>query len=155
MGRVKVVPATLDHVHQLGPNLRAEDDRECIAASGKIAYDALLKGLEVSDWSKTILSRGEPIAIFGVAPRTYALLNMIGVPWMLGSDKIKENAKAIVVLGKLYTKYMIGSYNKLENYVDARNKVAIKWIKNCGYTVEDPEPFGINGELFHHFYLER
>ena len=155
MGRVKVVPATLDHVHQLGPNLRAEDDRECIAASGKIAYDALLTGLENSDWCYTALGDGVPIAIFGVAPMGSTLLSKIGVPWMLGSDDIRNFSKETVVLGKLYTKRMIDSYNKLENYVDARNKVAIKWIKNCGYTVEDPIPYGLNGELFHHFFLER
>jgi hypothetical protein len=37
------------------------------------------------------------------------------------------------------------------NYVDARNVRAVKWFKWLGFEVSEPEPFGLNGELFHRF----
>ena len=42
--------------------------------------------------------------------------------------------------------------NYLHNWCMAENKTSLRWLRHLGFTIEDPEEFGENGELFCHFY---
>jgi hypothetical protein len=33
-------------------------------------------------------------------------------------------------------------YGPLENWVDARNRLAIRWLRWCGFEIEAPAPYG-------------
>lgn len=41
----------------------------------------------------------------------------------------------------------------LVNYVDARNIATVKWLQWLGFTIDESEPYGLKGELFHRFWL--
>ena len=73
---------------------------------------------------------------------------------MLGTDLIKKKQKIFLKRSKPWLEDIKKDYNYLENYVDARNTLSIKWLKWLGFKVEDPIPYGVNGEPFHKFTME-
>lgn len=44
---------------------------------------------------------------------------------------------------RAYVEEMNRAYNYLENYVDVRNIVSIRWLKWCGFQMEEPEIHGV------------
>ena len=92
--------------------------------------------------------------MFGVSVE--GLMSNTGAPWLLMSDepvKHKDVFKqvtphALVVLQQGFT--------KLENWVDAENEVAIRWLKKIGFTFDkDPVPYGVSGDPFYRFEWRR
>lgn len=153
--RYAIVPATLDHVLAMAPQLRQADIDELTAAGNDDPVKALVQSFRMStmSWAGLVIEDGvEHVAcIFGVAPLN--LLGGKGVPWLLGTDLIERHGMAFLRRNRKFIPIMMTLYNHLENHVDARNTVAIAWLKWLGFAFDDPVPYGPRQVPFLRFQL--
>lgn len=150
MSDYRIVPTTHEHICELCANAREADVRE-FAALGETVESALSDGLRLSSFVWTGLADGEVLCIFGVASQS--MLSGDGVPWMVGSKLLDKHAWGFLPRSRMVVGHMLNIYPHLENYVDARNTRAIRWLRWLGFTIHDPEPYGLQGELFHRFEM--
>lgn len=122
------------------PHIR-EADRQEVWAAGKLTPEiALRRGLAASDRAFTGVIDGEIVAMFGVTPGS--ILGGVGVPWMLGTEAIERHAVAFIRQSRPALWMMHARYDYLINFVDDRNKAAIRWLQWLGFHVEQPVPMG-------------
>ncbi len=140
-----------EHVDSLKGRLRDSDKMEIQAFSGRDPDAALEHSAAISSLCWTAIKNGKVIAIFGAAGLSVMSTN--GCPWMLGSEELNCSGIEIVRISRYYVGEMKKRFPFLENYIDARQKRSIRWLKWCGFTVEPAIPFGIEAKLFHRFYL--
>lgn len=145
----RIRPAVPEDVEILAPNLRKADIREIYAAFGLVPKEALITSLELSThaWAGEI--DGELICLFGVGPTS--MLTGDGSPWMVGTDKIEKHAILFLRFCKPVVEDMQNTYSVLTNWVDARNKNTIRWLKWLGFTIEPAKPWGYLQLPFHRF----
>lgn len=155
MAKTEVVPATQKLIDSMKGCLRAIDHHECMEINGKDADKAIQIGLDTSLHSWVGLIKGIPFCCFGVA--SASLLSTSGVPWMLGTDEIARWGATYLVLknSKYYVDKMLKPFDNLENWVDIRNEISIRWLKWCGFSFDGPVPYGIHRGLFQRFYLNK
>jgi hypothetical protein len=153
----RIVPATQAHIDAMKGRLRTVDAEECMAATGTEQDRALQQAYDISSICWIGLdSRGVPCAAFGVA--RLSLLGGTGVPWLLATDEILTDPGARRLfrsVSRYYVRAMLSRYNRLENYVLARNTVAIRWLKWCGFNMDAPAPFGIERKPFRRFWMDK
>lgn len=148
--RGEIVPATQDHARQLALILRAADRDEVVAQSGLHPALALGMSLGSSDAAWTGLMDGQVAVIWGVAPQD-ELERDVGVPWMLGSDLIVQHPRLFLTHCQAAVEEMQALFPILENHVDIRNTVAIRWLKWLGFDIMEPVPHGPYKMPFHPF----
>jgi hypothetical protein len=128
-------------------------DVDEVAASGKEPYLALADSLNSSIMAWTGLVDDEPVCVFGVAPLD--ILSGIGSPWLLGTGFLPRYAMTFLRMNKAYVQKMSELFPHLENYVDARNKLSIRWLKWLGFQFDaQPVPYGIWGTPFYRFWMK-
>lgn len=150
MADFQIVKATFDHIPLLLPHVRQEDIVE-LAAVGETPESCLKTGLEVSEYAFSVFFNGEIVCIFGVG--TASLLGGEGVPWMVGSDRLNRCVPGFLRRSRAAVRILQDRYLLLENWVDARNERAIRWLRWLGFEIHDAAPRGNNGELFHRFTM--
>lgn len=148
-----VVPATEALVRQMFGKMRHADELEVLAVTGAPVENSLWNGFRFSEKCWVAIDDETPVACFGV--KRGGLVSDTGVPWLLGTDGILNVQREFVRQSRSYVQQMMEGLRRLENWVDARNTVSIKWLRWCGFTVEAlPRPYGLNGERFHRFWME-
>jgi hypothetical protein len=134
-------------------HLRAEDFDECFAIHGESPHLSILKGWAMSSYRGIISDKiDRAVGIFGVRPAEP--LSRIGVIWLLGTDGLNNIKKFFLSISKPIIGEMSKGYDVLINYVDARYIKTLRWLRWCGFTVDDPEPFGALDLPFHRCYME-
>ena len=133
-------------------NMRDHDIQEVNAATHMGISNAVQTSVDLSSYSKTGLVNDELVCMWGVCP--ISLLSGSGSPWMLGTDLIKEKQRIFLRRSKPWLDDIRKDYRYLENFVDARNTLSIKWLKWLGFEMDEAEPYGIHGEPFHKFTME-
>ncbi len=148
---VQITEATMDDVLELALILREPDREEIEAATGQDPALVLEMSLNSSImvWAGRI--DGELLCIFGVGVLT--VLSGIGVPWLLGSKSIDKYSKTFMRQTVPYMNKMKRLCPILINYVDARNRKSIVWLKRLGFTILEPEPWGVSQLPFHRFEM--
>lgn len=141
-----LIPASPDHIPYLAENMRAADVRE-ITALGRSPADALDAGLRASLWALTAIEE-EPVAMLGVASRS--MIEGIGVPWMLATERAYEHGRALVSLAPRVIAEMAATFPQLENVVDAENARALRFLRWAGFEIYD-EAVQIGGVSFLRF----
>lgn len=136
--------ATVTHVEWLAPRLRKADRDEIAATCGLAPEQALWHSFYASDMRWSIILNGEIVGMFGCGDFT---------PWLLGSERLPEAGMAIARHSHRYIEFMLRRYPLLYNYVDVRNKLAIRWLRWCGFMLFEPIPYGLSGELFYPFLM--
>lgn len=131
--------------------LRAEDRLEVQRASGDVE-DALRDSIQRSRLCVLFLSDGVPLCVMGVVEPLF-LDPDVGSPWLLGTEPLRHHKKAFLRETRLWMKEIRKPYSLLYNYVDADYAGAIRWLKWLGFTVFDPEPFGVKKTLFCRFEM--
>lgn len=126
-----------------------EADRIEVRAFGKSPRRALEHGLAASLWALTALVDDEPHAMMGVAPRS--MIEGVGIPWMLGSERIYDHARDLARYGPGIIGEMRASFERLENVVHIQNHRALRFLRHFGWQVSD-EPEVIGGLEFVRFY---
>lgn len=90
--------------------------------------------------AQTVFIHGEPAGIFGICD-----YGDYQVPWAVFTRAIDRYPLAFLRAARRWVKSVEGT---LINYVDVRNERAVKWFAWMGFDVGEPEPYGLNGELF-------
>ena len=144
-----VEPGDID---MLVENMRKHDIQEVNAATRMGIRNAVKTSVNLSSYSKTGLVNDELVCMWGVCP--ISLISGSGSPWMLGTDLINEKQRIFLRRSKPWLDDIRKDYRYLENFVDERNVMSIKWLKWLGFEMDEAEPYGIHGEPFHKFTME-
>jgi len=143
---IEIVPALPEHA---ALPLRAADREEVWAVAHLQPQAALRESIASSAAAWTGMADGEPVCVFGVVPAS--ILGGIGIPWMLGSDGVVKHQRAFLRRNKRYVEAMLEMYPLLINFVDARNTIAIRWLRWLGFEIREAKPYGVEGLPFHQF----
>ena len=142
-----LVEALPEHISHLAENMRPDDVAEC-AAFGSSPADALSSGLRSSLWALTAIEDEEPVAMLGVSPKS--MIEGIGVPWMLGTERVYESGRALLSLAPPVIAEMAETFPTLENYVSAANERALRFLRWAGFEIW-PEPVQVGDVSFLRF----
>ena len=129
------------------PKMRESDKEELWASGHILPFFALAQGLEKSELCMTALVRGVPVSMFGVVREEAGS----GVIWMLGTDGLVQTKTEILEITKLVISTFLKSFPILHNYVHAKNEKSLRWLVRSGANIEPSTPYGVEGDLFHHF----
>lgn len=146
-GKVRLCAASREDIAPLAASMRDADVRE-VGALGRSPEQALRSSLASSLWALTAFEGDVPIAMLGVSPHN--MMEGIGTPWMLGSERIYDNARTLVQLVPDVVAEMRVTFPRLENYVARDNARAIAFLRHFGWQVDD-EPIEMNGVEFVRF----
>lgn len=131
-------------------NMRQSDVDEVWAAKHASPQHALMSSfLSSRDISFTGLANGEPVLMFGVVPPSP--LGAVATPWALGTNALREHFREFVRRSKPVVETISLMFPVLENYVDARNIDAIRWLQWVGFSVYYPNTYGVEQLPFHRF----
>ncbi len=76
----------------------------------------------------------------------------MGIPWMLCTDAlVNDHAAALLRVSRQWVDRLGEPYDVLSNYVYAENDVHIRWLKWCGFILEQAVERGPFGKLFYPF----
>lgn len=150
---VEVRLARISDLADLAPRLRAADVEEIRAIANLEPYAALRASFMWSVPSWTGIVGGELVCMFGVTPH-WPLARGVGQPWLLGSDAIERHAVAFLRCSRPCLRDMLKAFRRLENFIDARNRVSIRWLEWLGFTIHPAAPHGPFGLPFHRFTME-
>ncbi len=155
MTKYEIVPTTAEHVLELELTMRNEDRAEIWASANYGARDALVASISLTDETYTGLVDGRVLCIFGVGKVT--IMSNTGYPWLLSSIFVEKHMRPWARGSKIAMAYMTehSGVDHLINYVDARYTVAVRWLAWLGFTIHEPEPFGIEQLPFHAFTWDR
>lgn len=153
MHKVELVKPTVEMMESIAADMRSADAAEVMASHGHTPTQAIMEGWKLSQYSVVVMVNSEPCVIMGLV--NWDLLSGSGVPWLLGTERALKYSREFFRLSPPVIDEMLTVCPRLFNYVHAENKISIKWLKWIGFTIDEPMPHGINGELFHRFHLER
>jgi hypothetical protein len=137
MHHLSVVPARPEDAIQITPYLRSADKAELEAVTGlNSCLSTLLYGVSFGKAWAMKEDFGElelPFALFGVLP----FEKTVGIPWMVATDDLIKHKKFFVKTSREYIPKMQALYpGGLFNYIDARNKIHIDYIKHFGFEID-------------------
>lgn len=140
-------------LREIAANLRQSDRDEVKASSALSPEDALLASVQLSSHAYVVLSDhplcSGPIAAFGAAPHP---LPGVGVAWMLGTDGIRRESRAIAHRCRRYMDELNAAYFMLWNFIDARNELSMRWLRWGGFELLAEHPnHGPEGRTFFTF----
>jgi hypothetical protein len=143
-------PARPEDADDLAPRLRAADLREIRAAAGRPPLDVLRYSLERSAPALAVMDGGGAlVALYGAAPDGTP---DGGLVWLLGADTLTRHSFTFLRHARPHLDDLHQAYPRLWNWVDARNRVHIRWLRWCGFSRVgfDPE-HGAERRPFHRF----
>jgi len=140
----------MDHARELALTMREADRAEVLAQSG--LHPALALGMSLGSSVKawTGLIDGRVACIWGVSASD-ELDEAVGVPWMLGSELLVTHQRLFLRNCLACVEDMQALFPVLENYVDERNAVAIRWLRWLGFDIFTTVPHGPYKMPFHPF----
>jgi RimJ/RimL family protein N-acetyltransferase len=153
----EVIPALPEHIPAIAADMREADRREVWASHRHSPEEALRYSLSRSELAWTCLISGVPAFMWGVA-RLGSLLSEKGSPWLLGTDLFfkaqKQLHREFLRQCPDYVNRMQERFARLENHVHAKNRLSIRWLKWCGFTLDMDVPEVINNEDFYLFWRD-
>jgi hypothetical protein len=84
--------------------------------------------------------------MWGVEP--IAKVAGIGCSWLLGTDAITAHPLVFWRVCKAELAKMLKAWRVLLNWIAADYEKSLRWARGLGFTVEEPAPFGPDGDLF-------
>lgn len=153
MATFEVRPTAAEDVRALVGRLRAVDVAEVWASSRNTPESALWLSYQQSTRRFTFFRDSCVVALYGVAPM--CLLCTTGVPWLLGSDLMEKAGLYFLKHCKSELAELMNGFSMLENWVDDRNEISKRWLKWCGFHIEEPAPYGPDGLPFRRFWMRR
>lgn len=120
------------------PHIRQAELNECYALGED--PEQCLKHAIYSGETITLELNGEVAGLAGVVP-----CGEYWSPWSVFTEAIERNRREFFRDCKRW----VSHYDvPMLNVVDEQFKAAHKWLKALGFTLGEPIPFGVNGELF-------
>lgn len=146
----QAIPA---HIPAIAANMRDADRIEVWVSHRHAPAQALASSLKRSEMAWTCLVDGVPAFMWGVA-RLGSLISRKGSPWLLGTPAIHRTSREFLRQCPAYVERMQARFPRLENFVHARNRLSVRWLRWLGFTVEAAATV-INDEPFFLFWRER
>lgn len=148
--------ADVDDADTIEPWLRPADYDELAAASGPDVLGQLREAVRLSQGRLGRMAfvaelGGKVVSLWGFVPAS--MLGEVAFPWMVGTPELARIPGILKRTTTAYCSVVLGEYPLLVNYVDARNKVSIRWLKSVGFTLGPAEPFGVEQMPFHRFEM--
>lgn len=143
-----------EHIPFIAKKMREADRREVWASHRHTPHEALESSLACAVMAWTFIGDEKPLFMWGVA-RQGSILNGKGVPWLLGTDGIRAYQRTFLRYCPYYIGCMQEPFELLENYVHAENRMSIRWLEWCGFTVDKEMPEMITDEDFYRFWRVR
>lgn len=142
-----VRPAEIRDAHALAADMRPHDIEEC-RAFGREPLEALLFPFLARQQAFTITDEQDTVyAMFGVTDGI-----TFGCPWMLTSNKFHKVAKPFAQQSIRWFSLMTKDYAYLQNLVSHNNRVAHRWLRHLGFTIETSQPEIYGGVTFYRFW---
>lgn len=152
--KAQIVPANMGHAIMISANVRDEDRDELWASSMMSPLSCMEKGMKYSEETFTGLINGVPVCMWGVVQDSFVFNT--GTPWMVSAVQLEEHDIAFLRRARKPVLEMLEKYDKLENYVDARNTRSITWLRWMGFNVEEKtEIYGLLKKPFHRFTMTK
>lgn len=144
----------LEAVDFISENLRPDDLAEITASSAAHPGSILRSAALASSLAWIIVDdSGLPLGAFGVAPGFTA---GVGIPWLLGTSGLEAIPFQLARQTRRYVAEMQAAYPTLTNHVDARNSLALAWLRWAGFEFIDVDPsHGVEGRPFLQFARTR
>lgn len=144
--------ATIDDMETLLQNMR-EADKEEVRVFGADIMKILRMSYLGSMMCKAVEHEDGLLCIYGVA--SIDLSAGIGCPWMLGTKLLEsKHKKAILSMSSQCLESVQSLFpNGLKNFVDSRNRKAIRWLKWMGFRFDEPVPIGSGSVPFYPFSM--
>lgn len=148
---IYLTPATETHIEQMLGRIRQADIDEFAAGYSLTPEAGMRTGIKVSSHCWAGMWRNRPIAIAGM--HAASMVGDHAHPWMVATRDIErpEVLRPFLEVSRGVVRYMASIYPVMDNWVDARNRKAIRWLKWLGFEMGEPEPFGPQGLPFRHF----
>ena len=154
MAEAKVIKCEMKHIEDMYGRIASADQDEVRALGFSNPNDALMLCYRQSWAAWAGICEDRVVCCFGVAPKK-SLISKVGVPWLLNSDLSRKHIVKFSRDSLKYINIMLQYYDRLENFVDSRHRICLRWLKWCGFKLEEAEPMGPYGILFHPFWKER
>lgn len=149
---VEGVATRPEYLVHIARHMRDADQAEVRASGYDDMHLALKHSVAFSTHHVTFLADGEPCAVMGVGPTSF--IEGTGAPWLLGTDALWRERRALMGLPARYIPHMLRVYPTLTNFVHAPNTRAVAWLQRIGFTMGPAAPHGPRGELFHRFTMK-
>lgn len=146
-----IVTATVDHIEPIANNCRQADMNECWAIAALTIREALMRSLATADEALVGRANEEPGVMYGVTSGG----DRIGQIWLISTYLVDQHQRAFLERSRLEFARFKAQYDRLFNFVDVRNKKAIRWLRWLGFTVDGPINYGLFGQPFYYFYWEK
>jgi len=150
---VKFIKPTRELVEAIAADMRQADIDEVWASNHYTPAEAMLSSWKASDRSMIVTVNNEPCVMIGLVIRD--ILSGGGIPWLLGTENALKYKRYFLTQVPDVIDEMLTICPRLYNYVHAKNKISVNWLKRIGFIIDEPVPFGCDNELFHRFHLER
>ena len=150
---VKFIKPTQELIEAIAADMRQADVDEVWASNHYTPIEAMMSSWKASNQSVIVTVNDEPCVMIGLVIRD--ILSGAGIPWLLGTDNALKYKRHFLVQVPDIIDEMLTICPRLYNYVHAKNKISVSWLKRIGFTIDEPTFFGRDDELFHKFHLER
>ena len=138
--------ATEEDANYLAPILRQCDKDEIKAHSNISAEDALIASIKLSELPLVVVDH-KPVAIFGVVPN-----GDVGFVWLMATPDLQKIGFPFLRECMRVVQLFNDRYLVLSNFVDARNKLHIRWLKWCGFKfINKHKRYGVAQIPFYEF----
>lgn len=142
--------ATLDDLEALFGDIRPIDQAECEALFGDQWQHGVRMGAIGSMRLWAAEKGGRLLAVGGLAP--ISMVDGRGSPWLLGTRAMTR--RDFVRISRASIANALAICPRLENWVWAGAATSVRWLRQVGFHVEQPRPYGPRGALFHRFTME-
>lgn len=137
-----------EDIPTLVPKLRAADRLELELSAGPDIEATLLKAITTPGENLAGEIDGELVGVGGCA-----FHGDVGVPWMVGTDRLVKSPLALHQLGVTSIERYAPQCAVLTNYVHAENHLHIRWLKRLGFSFGETVPeYGAGKAPFIQFY---
>jgi hypothetical protein len=143
-------PLSVEWFKRIELQMVPDDKIEMQYAMDESVHDCLSFSLSVCPDAQVGLYRDKLLCVFGCRD---IVPGVVGLPWLLTCFYFKEYPIAVgrAVRDILFGKWM-KRYEVLYNHVHAENSLAIGWLQEIGFTVEEKaEPYGLRMAPFRRF----
>jgi hypothetical protein len=135
-------------VAHIATHLRREDADEVFWSDGKQPEEAVYESWKNSPDCRCIEGdEGSPVGVCGVAPG--------GVIWLLGTEELLATASHRRQFIRGARQWVDGLLEEgagpLHNWVLAKNRRSVRWLKSLGFELWPAEPYGPCAQLFRYF----
>jgi hypothetical protein len=147
MTEYEIIDAEADHIEAIAREVRQADVNECWNALAMPIRDALAMSLAGAAVARVGMADGVPIVMYGVNGD-----GRDGQIWLVATDLLNQHQKTFLRYSRIELADFQTRYDLLANYVDMRNKRAIRWLRWLGFEFGDAVRYGPFGKWFYPFW---